>query len=799
MIDPIPQKDYYRLLAFIHNVKHPVKAANSEADSTIFAELPSGAGKTLAVREHGRDPPATHVLLRGDAGSPAAEVHPGVLQVLDPSGKATRLDVPAAPAGRQSTGRRRALAGWIARPENPLTARVMANRIWQHHFGQGIVRTPNDFGRAGSGPSHPALLDWLASEFIEQGWSIKEMHRRIMVSNTYRMSSRIENGQAQLADPGNRLLWRQNLRRLDAEAIRDSVMAVAGQLNLEGGGRGMFPRLSGEVVAGQSKPGYGWDVSPEDQRHRRSLYTFVKRGLRDPMMEAFDYVNTTAPLGVRPTTSVAPQALLMLNSGFIHEHSAAMAKRIQDEAGDDPQAQIRRLYRLALGRGPSTSELGIARTYLSEQQSSYAKRTGQITFRPNVPPALYSEYRRKLSPDEFLIGPRSAWSYHAGVWKSGYEGTENIDAYQAPFALWRGPAFVDGTLSGKIKIHHASKLATILIRAMPNGKSWDGYAIQLDPDNHLVTLTRHDGAAKQLKSVTATLMTGVWSAFKLKTEGNRVQFWLGESETPLIDVEDPRPVDRGRIGFSTWGAELSIDELNLEADGSHWEPANFVPAKPSPGSDEFRGWKRSGGDWISSADGSWTIGKGSGAKIIWEEQAFRDGEVCVEMRLAETRAHSGGLLTRIQNSFSGKADSGAGYAVFLDLARQSVRVAGERDPWNPIAETPCEVVAGRWYHLRVVLSGPRMQVYVNRGAEPQIDFTLPEPSPGNLVGLMTTDSEIAYRKLSIIRGSERVSADFRPPTNPAPGHLTAEQSGKLLALQALCKLVFNLNEFLYVD
>src|SRR5262249_49512134 len=156
-------------------------------------------------------------------------------------------------------------------------ARVMANRVWQHHFGKAIVRSTSDFGRGGSGATHPELLDWLASQLRDDGWSIKRLHKKIMLSNAYRMSSRADNTAALAVDPANDLLWRQNLRRLEAEAIRDTVLAVSGRLNLTPGGRGYFPHLDGEVLAGASKPGNGWEVSKPEEENRRSVYMFIKR------------------------------------------------------------------------------------------------------------------------------------------------------------------------------------------------------------------------------------------------------------------------------------------------------------------------------------------------------------------------------------------------------------------------------------------------------------------------------------------------------------------------------------------
>lgn len=268
----------------------------------------------------------------------------------------------------QSPGQRRAFAEWVVSPGNPLTARVFVNRVWQHHFGRGIVRSSDNFGRAGDAPTHPELLDWLARNFVDGGYQVKKLHRLIMMSNAYRMSSKADNATAYKADPGNDLFWRQNLRRLDAEAIRDSVLAASGRLNTAMTGRGIFPSLSQEVLATQSKPGHGWGKSTPVEEDRRSVYIFVKRTLMVPMLEAFDYTNTAESLGVRPTTTVAPQALMLLNSEFLRDQSVALAERAAREAGSTDSEFVGSAFRYALGREPSDQEEQTAVQLLERQR-----------------------------------------------------------------------------------------------------------------------------------------------------------------------------------------------------------------------------------------------------------------------------------------------------------------------------------------------------------------------------------------------------------------------------------------------
>jgi hypothetical protein len=243
----------------------------------------------------------------------------------------------------------------------------MMNRLWQEHFGRGIVRSADNFGRAGTPPTHPELLAWLARDFIDGGWRLKRMQKRIVLSNAYQMSSAESDARAHAVDADDDLFWRQNLRRLDAEAIRDTMLAVSGRLNLKMGGRGIFPRLSPEVLATQSRPGLGWDrESSPAEESRRSVYIYLKRTLMVPFFEAFDYTNTAESVGTRPITTVAPQALLLLNSEFANEQAAALAERVRRDAGSNSPKQIDRLFRLALGRSPTSKESAISARLLEQ-------------------------------------------------------------------------------------------------------------------------------------------------------------------------------------------------------------------------------------------------------------------------------------------------------------------------------------------------------------------------------------------------------------------------------------------------
>ncbi|MFN3651627.1 MAG: PSD1 and planctomycete cytochrome C domain-containing protein [Armatimonadota bacterium] len=372
--DPISAREYYGLLAFIRNVRRYTKPDDKEADQAIFAALKAG-GKTLAVHEVGPQPLKTEVLIRGNAATPGPEVGPLFPAVLCDSEQEAKPELPAQSPNGRTTGRRRVLAEWLASAEHPLTARVAANRVWQHLFGKGIVATPNDFGRTGTAPTHPELLDHLATELVRGGWRLKPLIRQVMLSSTYRQRSRVTNPRGVAVDPGNTLLWRQNMRRLEAEAIRDSILWTSGKLNLQMGGRGIFPALPPEVLSTQSAPGRGWDQSNEEERTRRSVYIFLKRTLGVPILEAFDVATTDSSIASRATTTIAPQALILLNSAFMDEQAAAFAERLRREAGADAARQIELGFRLATSRRPTVREAQIAREYLERQRTACAADT----------------------------------------------------------------------------------------------------------------------------------------------------------------------------------------------------------------------------------------------------------------------------------------------------------------------------------------------------------------------------------------------------------------------------------------
>jgi len=306
----------------------------------------------LIVTEKGRAAPETHVMARGNPHTPGDPVGPAFPEVL--GGQVATIPEP--PSDAKTSGRRLVLADWIASPTNPLTARVMANRLWQHHFGRGIVRSTSNFGLQGDKPTHPELLDWLAAELVSGGWRLKPLHQTIMLSDAYRMSSRAD-AEAIAKDPANDGFWRFEMRRLEAEEIRDSVLAVGGTLNTAMYGPGIYPEIPAEVLAGQSIPGYGWGKSSAEEQARRSIYIHVKRSLAMPMLESFDQAENDRSTPARFSTTQPTQALAMINGAFLNRQAGLLADRLRREAGDDLKAQIRLALKLATAREASDDEV----------------------------------------------------------------------------------------------------------------------------------------------------------------------------------------------------------------------------------------------------------------------------------------------------------------------------------------------------------------------------------------------------------------------------------------------------------
>jgi len=334
------------------------RARREELEKTIAAvneKLSKVLPHAYVWSEESATVPVTHILKRGNPEKKTEAVEPGLPAVLV-------RDQPKPPTPTaHTTGRRLWLARWIASAENPLTARVIVNRVWQHHFGEGLVSTPNDFGVMGEPPTHPELLDWLAADFVEHGWSLKRLHKLILLSNTYQMASTPKTG------PGS-MPWGCRQRRLEAEPIRDAMLMVSGRLNQQEAGPSVYPKVPRAVLEGQSKPGDGWGQSDERQAARRSVYIFAKRGLAVPELDLLDAPDTTSSCEARMVSITGPQALTFLNGEFAHQQAKSFADRLVKEAGNEAKVQVQRAFALVLCRPPTDAEMQAAIEFLDKQQ-----------------------------------------------------------------------------------------------------------------------------------------------------------------------------------------------------------------------------------------------------------------------------------------------------------------------------------------------------------------------------------------------------------------------------------------------
>ncbi len=391
--DPFRQSDYYRMQAFfapvypndVNKASEEEKAAWKAKADPIQAEIAalrkaikankSGEGLTeLSKKLEDAEDSLPHPLpaLYSVSDDPAKKTEIHLLQRGDYQNRGDRVGMrpigvllpPDAPELPEDTAKPRAeLAKWITDPENPLTARVMVNRIWQYHFGRGIVATPNDFGRMGERASNPELLDYLANEFVARGFSVKHIHRLILMSSTYRQSSAAD-AASKKNDPDDKFLAHYPRRRLDAEEIRDSMLSIAGRLNPKEGGPGVITPIEPSLVKALYKPSQ-WVVATDPAEFdRRSVYLLAKRNLRLPFMEVFDSPDLQVSCPRRQSSTHAPQALEMLNGASSNEAAKAFAQRLLKEGGHRPRKQVELAYKLAMGRVPKPQEMKLALQFL---------------------------------------------------------------------------------------------------------------------------------------------------------------------------------------------------------------------------------------------------------------------------------------------------------------------------------------------------------------------------------------------------------------------------------------------------
>lgn len=616
--DPISHADYYKMLAFFRGVE-PARHVSELAKSTAHLPLASpgalrewtqrrdarvsaletelkAAGddalrkaiqgkldalkkesppfqQTLGFKETSGEVKVTQVLKRGNPRTPGETVAPAVLA------RGTDQSPVDAPVGR-----RRILADWIASRENPWTARVIVNRVWHHHFGVGIVKTTGDFGRAGTPPTHPELLDWLASEFMAHGWSLKWLHRQIVTSEAYRRSSMgPSQGDAAMEvavakDPANTLLWRQNLRRLEAEVLRDSVLWISGRLNRVPGGRGFFPLLSGEVLEGGSRPGTDWELSSDAERSRRSLYAYIRRTQAIPFFETLDYANYTSPLTERPTTTVAPQALMLLNDEFMHEQASAFTRRVQRELGAQGDTVggighrkfIGHAYQIALGRVPSGQELKLGEQFLERIGHEFSRMDTRMLFRSRVPGTMNISYFDQLKPRDFMVSPRG-WEPRRGSWPDRYEGNQIMRRAAGPFAVWEGELPGPCTVRGRLIPHTALEGGGVLLGGTVVGDEYRGIELILEPREQRIALGQATGTnVVRLGTVDWAIKAGTPIEFHARLEEDRIQVWFDRdgsagSSAPALDCARPKNPGVGKLGIRAWGSALSVEQLVIES------------------------------------------------------------------------------------------------------------------------------------------------------------------------------------------------------------------------------------------
>jgi hypothetical protein len=403
--EPLTMHDYYRMVAIFEPLERPVKG---RTELTLPIGLTARAPESRPLdgprgyflRESSSQPRVSRLLFRGQAANPGPTVAPGVPAVTVDS----QPGFPAPSAGEKTSRRRLNLARWLTSSRNPLLSRVIVNRVWQAHFGHGLVRTPSDFGTMGEPPTHPELLDWLAHWFIEHGWSLKSLDRLILTSQTYRLGTQSVARNAEL-DPENRLFWRRPYRRLEVEVIRDAMLAASGELNRQMYGPSMYPSIPAAALAGHSDPTKIWEASDEKAAARRTIYAFVKRSLIVPMLEVLDFCDTARSAPNRNVTSVPTQALTLLNGDFLNREARKLAFRLQREVGSDRSAQIKRAYLLALAREPRETERAATAEFLERE---YQERLRESQSRSPLAPliarqeALVQLCRALFNTNEFV-------------------------------------------------------------------------------------------------------------------------------------------------------------------------------------------------------------------------------------------------------------------------------------------------------------------------------------------------------------------------------------------------------------
>ena len=367
--DPLTQRDYYSLVAIFNPLQRPrqgrteltLPIAPPNVRRTWTEEQQKALPQGYFWDEPAGTPPVTQILIRGNPDQRGDEVQPAVPVILSPQ------PIPFLPPSEFTSRRRLTMAHWLVDRTNPLTARVLVNRVWQWHFGEGLVRTPQDFGLTGERPTHPELLDWLAAWFLEEGeGSLKKLHALLVTSQTYRQS-RTDRADYAAIDPENRLLWKRSMQRLEVEPIRDCMLAVSGQLDRKMYGPAIYPLIQAEALEGHADKASIWPAYDERAAARRTVYAFTKRSLVVPLLEVFDLCDTTRSSPQRSVTTVPTQALSLYNGQFVIQQATHLAHRLLAEAGPNLDDQLTLAWRLALCRMPTADERNAIKQFFAAQ------------------------------------------------------------------------------------------------------------------------------------------------------------------------------------------------------------------------------------------------------------------------------------------------------------------------------------------------------------------------------------------------------------------------------------------------
>jgi len=557
----------------------------------------------LCAREKGGPLAPTQLLVRGDAHAPGVEVRPHFPPALCADDAAAFPTLPPAAPEAESSGARRVLADWIVGDARALTARVIVNRVWQQHFGRGLVSTPDDFGRTGEPPSHPELLEQLAAQFVAEGWSLKRLHRRILGSATWQRSSRRGDSLAEARDPENRLLWRQNARRLEAEVLRDSLLAVAGTLDRSArGGPAFYPRLSEQALAASSRPGEGWRPAARDEFARRSIYMATKRTLPVTLCAAFDVADPSLVSGRRSSTNLATQSLTLLNSEFANLCAAEFALRVlrPEEGGGhgaDVESLVRRAFELALGRAPAAEELARLVQYFEQSVELLRRHETPLVLEWKVPRRVAESYLEQVAPTDLLLGPRSNWSYVAGRWSVPYNTTLGSEPDHGPAALFDGLQAADLRVEGRLRTATGPGFAAVLLRARSASAEpaiIEGFEVVEGLELRIPTETGGRLAVWRVEAGSASEVAGVdfpfasWEALQLTLElaGTRLAVALadtGSEQRVELAADVASWPHAGRFGLRSSGERLEWSGLALTA------PAGRIELRPDdPGPVELR-------------------------------------------------------------------------------------------------------------------------------------------------------------------------------------------------------------------